>query len=162
MTKEDLSCGNVVETRMGKKYLYTEDKNHNTMIVNLDDTEFDLDLDQYHNDLTYNHDSRTHHYFDIIKVYKDYTLKELLWERKECPKLIEIERTILENIDKEYKWIARDNDGFLGIYRKKPSKNYNLRWEYGRGAYFYFTHLFQFIKWEDDEPYKIEDLLKRE
>ena len=26
----------------------------------------------------------------------------------------------------------------------------------------FFNHLFQFIKWEDEEPYNIEDLLKGE
>ena len=115
MIKSIFKYGNVIETRMGKKYLYTEDKNHNAIIVNLDDTEFDLDPDQYHNDLTYNHDSRTRHYLDIMKVYQDYTCKKLLWERKEKPHLTDDEKVILRNLDKKYKYISRNSDGYLFV-----------------------------------------------
>ena len=75
------------------------------------------------------------------------------------PKLTEVECTILENIPKEYKYIARDEDGELYIDENKPSKDENGRW-YGFGEDFrVFNHLFNFIKWEDSEPNKIEELL---
>ena len=161
MTKDDLKYGNVVEIKAGIKYLYTEDKNHNTIIVNLDVTNFDLAINQYHNDLTYDHDNLGHHYLDIMKVYKDYTLKELLWERKEKPKLTDDEKAILRNIDKEYKWIARDRSSHLYIFINEPFKIECMWYAEGDLTNLHiFKHLFQSIKWEDKEPYLIEDLLK--
>ena len=84
-------------------------------------------------------------------------------EHKEPITLSEAERIILENIDKEYKWIARDKDGELKIYNgEKPTKeqvdwhDVNLKYMYIS----YFNHLFQFITWEDEQPYNIEELLK--
>ena len=105
---------------------------------------------------------------DIMKVYDvfedsfDFECenRELLWERKEKPKLTEVEKTILENIPKEYKYIARDEDEELYIYEEKPRK-VEEAWQWG-GLYVdfgLFNHLFNFIKWEDDEPNKIEELL---
>lgn len=82
------------------------------------------------------------------------------------PALSEAERVILENIDKDYKWIARDKDKGLFVYAKKPSKN-NTWWvneSYSKGgvSVYLFNHLFQFITWQDNEPYNIEELLKGE
>lgn len=155
MNKEDLKFGNVVETRDGEKYIfnYVGDE---TYFIRLDGAGFNPSK-YYKNDLSIDDSNRES---DILKVYKDYTLKKLLWERKEKPKLTDDERAILRNIDKDCKWIARDNDGFLSIYRNKPAKTCDLCWGSGRGTYFCFKHLFQFIKWEDEEPYLIEDLLK--
>ena len=99
--------------------------------------------------------------FDIMKVYKDYTCKELLWERKETPKLTEDEKVILRNLPKEYKWIARDKNGQIFLYTNRPVKS-NFWLNACESARLVFPHLFQFIKWEDDEPYLIEDLLKGE
>lgn len=73
-------------------------------------------------------------------------------EHKEPITLSEAERIILENIDKEYKWIARDCESDLYVQNEKHEVNY-LRT---------FNHLFQFIKWEDKEAYNIEELLKGE
>ena len=78
--------------------------------------------------------------------------------------LTEDERVILRNVDKKFKWIARSGRD-LKIYAKKPKKE-NIGW-YIVGirnfeCLFMFNHLFQFIKWEDDEPYNIEELLKGE
>ena len=87
-------------------------------------------------------------------------------ERK--PKLSEAERVILENIPDVFKWIARDNKGCeLMIYVDKPYKAENM-WErpdVGNRVFkelTAFNHLFQFIKWEDENPYNIEELLKGE
>ena len=85
----------------------------------------------------------------------------LLAEHKETVKITKNEKAILESIDKEYKWIARDSDGNLGVYTDKPSKNF-----YGWGNHDYykyfelFNHLFQFIKFEDKEPYNIQELFE--
>ena len=88
-------------------------------------------------------------------------------EHKEPIKLSDAERVILENIDKEYKWIARDGvEGVLWTFAEKPIKN-NKWWtnvsNYKIGVSLnLFNHLFQFIKWEDEEAYNIEELLKGE
>ena len=85
-------------------------------------------------------------------------------EHKEPITLSEAERIILENIDKEYKWIARDKDEGLFVYVEKPSKN-NTWW--ANGSYnkagmhvSLFNHLFQFITWNDSTPYNIAELLE--
>ena len=73
------------------------------------------------------------------------------------------EKTILESLAKEIEWIARNKSGDLYIYCAKPSK-FESVWSNALWSYLFdfFNHLFQFIKWEDAEPYSIEDLLKCE
>ena len=164
MKKRDLEYGNVVEIRNGLKYLYIGDNVNlifKTDFLRLDREDFDLLVSHYQNDFTYNNRNLQH--LDIMKVYKDYTCKELIWERKEEPKLTEDEKVILRNIDKEYKWIARDDDGLLCVYKEKPTKDDYDGWNdsaFSFASLWAFDNLFQFIKWEDDEPYSIEELLK--
>lgn len=163
MTKEDLKHGNVVETREGFRYFYINDKNnyYDGLLFNLDGKDFDLSINNYRDDLTCDHMGL--HYLDIMKVYKNYTCQELLWERKEKLKLTDVEKLILMNVDKRLKYIARDKNGSLYVYKNKPIKNHNEYWSDGScGRDFCFDHLFQFIKWTDDEPYLIEDLLKEQ
>lgn len=86
-------------------------------------------------------------------------------EHKEPIKLSDAERVILENIDKIYKWIARDKDGSLHLFTEKPYKNNLNEWNIRSGCLAklnIFNHLYKFIKWEDTEPYCIQDLLKGE
>ena len=154
MTKSDLKYGNVVETRSGDKYLFTFHDEEDIFV--------DLTGDGYYyfESLYFNTNYKNSDIV-IMKVYKDYTLTELLWERKEIPQLTEDEKVILKNVPKEYKWIARDLSGMVYIFIERPEKGQAI-W-YGCGQPMIpFYHLFQFIKWEDDEPYLIEDLLKRE
>ena len=71
------------------------------------------------------------------------------------------------DLDIKYRWIARDKDGnMLWIYVDKPHKNKRGYWQNigdNKGRILeLFNHLFQFIKWEDTEPYNIEELLKGE
>lgn len=152
-SKENLESGNVVETREGIKYLY-HCKNSDKFL-NLDHDGF-LWFHDFDENLMRIDDLNE---FDIMKVYKDYTCKELLWERKEKPQLTEDEKVILRNLPKEYKWIARDLSGMVYIYAQRPIKESCL-WsgDFG-GLMLPFDHLFQFIKWEDEEPYSIDDLL---
>ena len=85
-------------------------------------------------------------------------------EHKEKPKMLDVEREILKNIDKKYKWILRDEDGLLKVYSGKPCKQ-TCSWFMSGCEVSYlacFNHLFQFIKWEDKEPYEISELLKGE
>ena len=75
------------------------------------------------------------------------------------------EKIILKNVDKKYKYIARDEDGYLFLYTDSPNKvGSNLRYwysEFGEICDFWScNHLFDFIRCTDDEPYKISDLIK--
>lgn len=85
-------------------------------------------------------------------------------EHKEPIKLSEAERVILENLDKEYTYIARDENGHLFIFEIPPVK-VDRRWycdvtNVYVSSFTMFDYLFKFIKWEDTEPYNIEELLK--
>ena len=156
MKKSDLKYGNVVETREGIKYLYH--CNNSDKFLNLDDDCF-LRICNFDENLKWIDDLNE---FDIMKVYKDYTCKELLWERKENLKLTEDEKAILKVLlNEKYKWIARDKNGCLYVYASKPEKVITI-WEGSGLPMIPFYNLFQFIQWEDEEPYSIEDLLGEE
>lgn len=145
MNKSDLKYGNVVELRNKAVYLY----NLTGVPLLGFNGEEGKDISQYKKDLTFI--NNTYPELDIMKVYKDYTFKELLWERKEPIKLTDVERTILENIDKKYTHIARNEDGVLYV---------STDTDIGFLTYIsVFNHLFKFITHED-EIYSIEDLLK--
>lgn len=92
---------------------------------------------------------------DIVAVYE---LNEV-WKREE-PTITEDEKVILLNLPGNYEWIARDEDGRLCVYPGKPLK-VTTKWGSGLGHRFFdlFDHLFQMVRWEDEEPWKIEDLL---
>ena len=80
------------------------------------------------------------------------------------------ELCILRNIDKEYKWIARDRDGDLWIYTNKPKKEYDRYWKdcsSSKSLSFepldiFKNSLFTEIEWEDEEPICIDDYVDRE
>ena len=154
MKKSDLNIGNVVELRNGLKFLFLGKYKALVELTGVGCT----DIDYYDENLT--RSSRQESY-DIMKVYKDYTLTELLWERKEKPQLNEDEKVILRSLPKDYKGIARDLSGMVYIFIERPEKGQAI-W-YGCGQPMIpFYHLFQFIKWEDEEPYSIEKLLGEE
>ena len=155
MNKSDLKNGNVVELRGGDKLLLCW---HfvDSILVDLEGRNF-ITLDTYHEDLTAIDGIAD---LDIMKVYKDYTLTELLWERKNT-KPTEDEKIILRSLPKDYKWIARNLSGMVYIFIEKPEKGQAIWYGCGRPM-IPFYHLFQFIKWEDEESYLIEELLKGE
>ena len=69
--------------------------------------------------------------------------------------------------DLGFRWIARDGDGSIQSCILKPKKEDSL-WMPGEGRSFTISYLpnfdpetdFQFIKWEDKEPFSIEDYVK--
>ena len=79
------------------------------------------------------------------------------------------ELCILRNIDKEYKWIAKDIDGDLWIYTNKPKKEYDRYWKdcsSSKSLSFepldiFKNSLFTEIEWEDEEPVYIDDYVNR-
>lgn len=90
-------------------------------------------------------------------------IKWLLSEYKEPVKLTKLEFELLKFWHKQgYKYIARDRDNTLFIYKDKPSKLA----EYWANLYHYslddnFRNLFEFVEWEDKEPTSIKDVLKK-
>jgi hypothetical protein len=75
------------------------------------------------------------------------------------------ELAIMRSIDKDYKWITRDDYNGLAISNEdKPQKTKieGIRCWYSVGMVtFMFEHLFQSIQWEDEEPVFIDDYVER-
>ena len=74
---------------------------------------------------------------------------------------------ILKNIDKKYKWIAKDKNGLICTFVSKPIKTEKLwsdGWSNGE-SYASLeaikNSLFTEIKWEDEEPVYIDDYVDR-
>lgn len=74
------------------------------------------------------------------------------------------ELCVLRNIDKKYKWIARDKSGNLCIFDEKPNKNEEI-WDNVIRSDFIelncYNSLFNSIQWEDNEPVYIDDYVNR-
>jgi len=100
--------------------------------------------------------------YAILCGNKGYKILKEPYEIK--PQLTEDERVILKNLHEKYKWIARDCDGKLYMFKIEPLKYWSKWVVYDGNATHIdiFNHLFQFVKWEDQEPYSIEELLKGE
>lgn len=87
------------------------------------------------------------------------SLMELLEEYKEPIKLTRFEYEYLKVAKKEkFNFIARDKDGGVFLYTKKPTKC-DLMWE-SRGNHIrVFESMFNFVRWQDEEPYNIDKIL---
>lgn len=93
----------------------------------------------------------------IKKIFYDECLTEI-WHREEIF-ITPDEKAILRNI-KGYEYIARDLDGRLYLFSEKPTKNNEKYVGYGCRSFLLFMNLYHMVQWTDDEPWKIEDLLK--
>lgn len=72
------------------------------------------------------------------------------------------EKKFLDLLLPNYKYIAREKNGFLLVYTEKPIKILET-WGLANCALMnMFDIKFDFIKWEDKEPWGIEDLKKLE
>lgn len=87
------------------------------------------------------------------------SLLELLEEYKETVKLSKFEYEYLKVAKKEgFNFIARDKSNRLYGFKKQPTKD-NATWG-SRGDYVgMFKSTFSFVKWEDEEPYNIDEIL---
>ena len=70
------------------------------------------------------------------------------------------EYEILKGLDNKWKWIARDENNSLWAYSKEPDKK-----PYGWLSLAVFDkelekENFQFIQWEDEEPWNIQELIE--
>lgn len=169
--KKDLRFGMIVELRNGKKCLIHGIRNNgygnpsdfegeNIYFRNILNAEWETTLDRYSDNLIHVEASN----WDIIKVYKNYTLQEVIWERKEVPQLSEEAKNILSLIPKEYKWIAidkyPDQSVDVGVYDIKPFKSKEARfWWYknNRKKLSALSYLFEDL--DPTQCYLIEDLI---
>ena len=73
------------------------------------------------------------------------------------------ERIVLQMLDEQFQWIARDEDGTLYIYKNKPHKRDAYCWFNYDGfcVFSAFNHLFQMVQWEDEEPWLITDIINK-
>ena len=145
--KNDLISGkHVVELEDGSRYLFLEGRFVNSRFW-------------------YDTDVKICKIFEIQEVYSlsdmlvfDKGL-DLIWEIK--PELSEVERVILENLYRDSNYITRDESGELWLFENRPiKKDYSWDLLNGFGENFnLYKHLFKMIKWEDEEPTLISDLL---
>jgi len=173
-TKKDLKFGMIVELRKGVKCLIHPERNYSyvfeesikdylidhlpegILFHNLLNGVLEIHLGCLTNDLRENSGISS---YDIIRVYKDYTLKEVLWERKEVPQLSDEAISLLKLLPKEYKWIAKDKSNSVWVYEEKPnlvSGDWNLtscRYK----SFNLFRHLFEDL--DLTQCYLIEDLI---
>lgn len=83
-------------------------------------------------------------------------------EYVETPVITSKEKKFLDLLLPNYKYIARDKNGFLLAYTEKPIKILET-WGIANCALInMFDIKFDFIKREDEEPWSIEDLKKLE
>ena len=89
--------------------------------------------------------------------------QKIKWLHKEAkPTLTKQERAFCEMFHiSSSKYIARDEDGDIYIYQKKPYKD-RIAWCTGENgnASMLNNNAFPFITWEDNEPWNIRDLLQ--
>lgn len=87
------------------------------------------------------------------------SLLNLLEEYKEPVKLSKFEYEYLKIAKKEgFNFIARDKSNRLYGFEKQPTKG-NSTWS-SRGDYVsMFKSTFKFVKWEDEEPWNIDNIL---
>ena len=82
---------------------------------------------------------------------------------KEPIELTQTAKGILElTIKKGYKFITRDEGGAVHLHRLEPHKS-EYDWTERHNIYYtlgFFGDLFPFVKWEDEEPTKINDVLE--
>lgn len=86
-------------------------------------------------------------------------------EYVERPVISKRDRAFLDYIRDEDKYMARDENGKLFTYKSKPCKiGYFSSWIDANcaGLYLKCNVDFPMIKWEDEEPWLIEDLKKLE
>ena len=115
------------------------------------------------------HNNIIQHFDEVLKIWEYSTLSINALVTSEIIKLpkkkefTDDELCILRNIDKKYKWIARDKSGSLCIFDEKPNKSGEM-WDNVICSDFIelgcFNNLFNSINWEDEEPIRIDDYVE--
>ena len=78
------------------------------------------------------------------------------------PKINQEEYEVLKELDDKWKWIARDESEGVFLFVEKPNKyRYLPQWRNHTCDWKTFeTEVFQFIQWENEEPYNISELIE--
>ena len=88
------------------------------------------------------------------------SLVDLLEEYKKPVKLSKFEYEYLKVAKKEgFNFIARDNDGCVYLYINIPTFKGTISWGYNGEFMIVFEELFKFVKWADEEPWEIDEIL---
>lgn len=71
------------------------------------------------------------------------------------------EKAILEYVDHNLRWIARDKNNALFLYEEKPYK-IGSKWVCDKNyrEFDMYNQLFKFIEWDNEEPMMIGEILK--
>lgn len=83
----------------------------------------------------------------------------------EKPVISKKDRAFLDYLDKRFKYIARDEETLLDVYSMKPSKGVDFLVRKSGDYFCFYDYIdidFPMVKWEDEEPWLIEDLKKLE
>ena len=169
-TKSDLKNGMVVEYRNGMKFLY--------MYEQLIGKDIYSNIALYKDNLL-NLSNLSKSKLDIVKVYdvnweNVHFLEDIfnnlvtIWERteKEYPILTKYQYELLKKLNEDFTWVARNDIGELHLYSGNimPYKKRGWGfWEHEDGARFYLFDClddFDFVKWEDEEPWNIKELIE--
>lgn len=98
---------------------------------------------------------------EIVNIWAENNHEEYI----EKPKISRSDRTFLDYIPDDYKYMARDKDGMLFTYKERPRRRSEIyMWIYDSELFGIHKAKVRFpmVKWEDSEPWLIEDLKKLE
>ena len=108
--------------------------------------------------------------FYVPADYKSCRIRRYEWSESEYVEKHTItsrEKNFLDVLLPKWKYIARDSNNSLCIYPIKPIR-FGTCWMVKNDYNYYYVlrdmygNIFDFIKWEDEEPWGIEDLKKLE
>ena len=104
-----------------------------------------------------------HPYWISINGYVIKIDKKICQELKRMHNIFDLsttEKTILYNIDKKYKYIAKDSNGDICVYVTRPYKKESIWNTHNDFTKLPYSKLFKFIKWDNPCPYVIKELLE--
>ena len=98
---------------------------------------------------------------ESIAVVEDINVPLIFEDEKPPFLLTRLEYELLKHWNKRYKYIARDKDCYLFVYKDRPFKNEDVWGALSSHGSIEkdFYDFFKFISWEDKEPMNIEELL---
>ena len=148
-----------------KKYAYTSLlKDYNKLVDVFNDTKQTIinSLKNYKCDVESDYDVGYNTAIEhAIAVVEDMNVPLIFEVEKPQFLLTRLEYELLKHWNKRYKYIARDKDGYLYVYKDRPSKNEDV-WgtlcSHGSIEKDFYD-FFKFVEWTDKEPMNIEELL---
>lgn len=158
--KEDLRNNDIVILKNNDAYMLFN--RNGELLLESENRQYMLKLSDYNNKLENNHEE-----YHIVKIKRPSQLTDFvrscwkniptIWARR--PILSKDEYYILKNIDQEYQFITRNSNKQLYLYKTISEKIWNTTSK-SKFRLKIYEHIFEFIEFEDDKPYLIQDLLK--